>query len=98
VSRQQHGEGHHAGPGQHGKDPQRRQRAAEEEGYLRVDRDQRGAIHVTPIQVSGAIEEVELVTEVAVAEEAGNVEQDFRGDGRYEHGLREGGKWRNSTA
>ena len=71
LARDQHGQSHHSRAGQHRQDPQRRQRAAERQRDLGVDRHQRRAVDITPVEVAGAVEEVELVAEVAVPEKAG---------------------------
>ena len=45
-----------------------RAEAAEKERDLRVDRDQRCAVDIPPVEVAGAVQEIELVAKVAVAE------------------------------
>ena len=66
---------HHGSSRQHRQHPQRRQRTAEQQRDLGVHRDQRRAVHIPPVQVARAVEEIELVAEVAVPEKTGNVEE-----------------------
>ena len=59
---------------------QRRQRAAHPQRDLGVHRDQRGGIHVAPIQMAGHIEVIKLVAEISVVLDAGeDVQQEFGG-------------------
>jgi hypothetical protein len=71
LSGDRHGQRHQGDAGQNRQDPECRQRTAEKERDLGVHGDQRRAVDVPPVEVAGAVQEIELVAEIAVPEEAG---------------------------
>ena len=74
-----------AAPASAGDRAQDRERAAEEERDLRVEADRGRRVDVAPGEVAPAVEEVELVAEVAVAVREGEVDGQLRaGDGEEE--------------
>ena len=81
---QDHGEGHEQRPGQGGDEAQDVERAAEEQGQPGHEADHRGVIDVAPVQVPAAIQEVELVAEVAVAAGESSVDRELQSGERDE--------------
>ena len=76
----QDGERDQRGAGQRGQNSQRRQRTAHQQRNLRVDGDQRRGIDITPVEMPGHVEIVELVAKVAVMADAGEqVQQQLGG-------------------
>lgn len=67
------------GAGDRGNDAQRRKRPAEQQRDLGVQPDQRRVVDVAPAEVPAAVEEVELVAEVAVAGEDREVDGELEG-------------------
>ena len=73
------------GTRQRGKDAQGGQRPAEEQRDLRPQADHRGVVDVAPVEVPGAVEEVELVAEVAVAVRERRVDDELRRREQADH-------------
>jgi hypothetical protein len=84
--------------GERGKDTQRRQRTAHPQRDLGVQGDERSGIDITPIEMAGHIQIVELVAEVAVMPGAGEeVQQELGGTEANQNANRDWRKHRTAA-
>ena len=80
LARDHDRERHGGSPGNGGDAPQRGEGAAQQERELRVNRDERRTVDVSPIEMPPEIEEIQLVAEVAVAAGRRQVERELHAD------------------
>ena len=78
LAREEHRERDACRSGERRERTQDRQGTAQKEGDLRVESDQGRAVHVAPVEVAAAVEEVELVPEVTVPVGGHEVDEEFR--------------------